>query len=485
MAKDDSVNILAQRSFTMADQNLFASLSGDVNPLHVDEIRARRTLIGDVAVHGMHTLLWSINVLAEQRRSLGNITHIDVRFPKPLHPNELVALNLTKETPTALHLRATVGSKVVAQIKLDISPSYTAIKQISADRPPLPPQKEYPAPQELSFPSIPGMQGLCPTFTSANDFDRLFPAAANLMGSETLRTLGACSYLVGIICPGAQSIFSRLNVDTDTSLLSMPLSYRVIEADERFLLVRHKIEGGGLRGEIEAFAPPPPPRQMSVSDLKLKISADEFSGQRALVIGGSRGLGELTSKIIAAGGGEVALTYAKGKEDAENVAQNLATTRTNTRILRFDVTQDNQAFYEEMATFRPTHVYYFATCQIFRHKSQAFELERLRTFMAFYVDGFWNLCRHLAGACPEHKMSIYYPSSVAVAERPPGMTEYAMAKASGEILCTDMDSLLPKLAVHIQRLPRLLTDQTNLVTRQDLSDPVDILLPIYRSMQQS
>ena len=38
-----------------------------------------------------------------------------------------------------------------------------------------------------------------------------------------------------------------------------------------------------------------------------------FAGQTALIVGGSRGLGEVTAKLIAAGGGTPIITYQAGK----------------------------------------------------------------------------------------------------------------------------------------------------------------------------
>jgi NAD(P)-dependent dehydrogenase (short-subunit alcohol dehydrogenase family) len=39
---------------------------------------------------------------------------------------------------------------------------------------------------------------------------------------------------------------------------------------------------------------------------------DEFAGATALIIGGSRGLGELTAKLLAKGGARILITYATG-----------------------------------------------------------------------------------------------------------------------------------------------------------------------------
>jgi hypothetical protein len=80
-------------------------------------------------------------------------------------------------------------------------------------------------------------------------------------------------------------------------------------------------------------------------------------------------------------------------------------------------------------------------------------------------------------------VSLFYPSSVYVAERPRGMLEYAMAKAAGETLCGEMNLAWPPLRVTMERLPRLPTDQTASVFGITLPSPVSRLLPIVRTVQ--
>ena len=49
------------KKFTLKDQNNFAKLSGDYNPVHLDPILTRRTLFGSPIVHGVHGLLWALD----------------------------------------------------------------------------------------------------------------------------------------------------------------------------------------------------------------------------------------------------------------------------------------------------------------------------------------------------------------------------------------------------------------------------------------
>src|SRR5687768_5604064 len=49
------------RTFTPADVQAFAAVSGDWNPAHVDALAARRLIAGGPIVHGVHALLWALD----------------------------------------------------------------------------------------------------------------------------------------------------------------------------------------------------------------------------------------------------------------------------------------------------------------------------------------------------------------------------------------------------------------------------------------
>jgi hypothetical protein len=63
------------------------------------------------------------------------------------------------------------------------------------------------------------------------------------------------------------------------------------------------------------------------------------------------------------------------------------------------------------------------------------------------------------------------------------MTEYAMAKAAGEILCADINKSLAPTHVTVKRLPRLPTDQTATFTAIEAADPVETMIPVIREVQ--
>jgi hypothetical protein len=309
----------------------------------------------------------------------------------------------------------------------------------------------------------------------------MFPAATRWLGARRVAALAASTHLVGMIFPGLHSIYSDLALhscaDADVEEF---LSFRVMDADTRFRTVDHEIVGGGLTGIVNSVARKPPMAQATMESLADVVGADEFAGAVALIIGGSRGLGELTAKIIAKGGGCPIVTWQTGRADAERVAGEIRSAGGLCETLAYDARKPAGEQLSPLLEV-PTHMYYFATPTIVRAKSSLFVSARFKELMTIYIDGFWDLAQALRARQP--RLSLFYPSSVYVEERPEGMTEYAMAKAAGEALCSDMNVSFAPMHVTQSRLPRLPTDQTVSVADVETADAVETLLPIIREVQ--
>ena len=97
------------------------------------------------------------------------------------------------------------------------------------------------------------------------------------------------------------------------------------------------------------------------------------------------------------------------------------------------------------------------------------------------MDAFHRLSLALAKAGGA-KPAIFYPSSVAVETRPKQLTEYAMAKAAGEVLCADMEKFEKLGIIVMRRLPRLATDQTASIQAAETADAPALMLEIVRAM---
>ena len=128
--------------------------------------------------------------------------------------------------------------------------------------------------------------------------------------------------------------------------------------------------------------------------------------------------------------------------------------------------------------------YYFATPKIFLRKSALYEPERLRSFLGFYTEGFFELCSALASR-GSGKIAVFYPSTVAIDEALGNTAEYAMAKVAGETLANHLNQFMSDhIQILCRRLPRILTDQTATVGIASTSDALDVMLPIVHEVQQ-
>jgi acyl dehydratase/NAD(P)-dependent dehydrogenase (short-subunit alcohol dehydrogenase family) len=470
---------LARKTFDYEAQRQFAALSGDHNPMHLDALAARRTQAGAPVVHGIHLLIWALDVFAARHQATSApLRSLQVRFSKFVYVGETADVFLIEEKPLAAKLSISVEGTSVCVVTIEVgelSPAsggrLDALAAISVP----------PAPHEIQFENMDRLAGRLAHAAAPGAFTALFPAATAWLGASRIAGLATTSCLVGMVCPGLHSIYSSLSAefhkhDDPTAALS----FQVTNTDSRFRRVRMSISGCGLSGTINSFARMPPVLQPTTGALAGSIQPGEFSGAAALIIGGSRGIGELTAKLIAAGGGRVVITYARGSTDAHRVADDIRSAGGMCEVIQYDACE-LAAPQLSALTDVPTHLYYFATPSIFGRQSDGLSTRRLNDFMAVYVSGFYRLVESVRPRRPD--LSILYPSSAAVAERPPGMTEYAMAKAAGEILCADLNAALAPLRIKVARLPRIETDQTATFVPVDTSDPIETMLPLIREVQ--
>ena len=87
------------RIFTFEDQIAFADLSGDVNPLHIDPIIARRYMFGQPIIHGVHSVLWGLDTWLEGRIAPLNLRSLKALFLRPMLLEEQLQYSSTSEGP--------------------------------------------------------------------------------------------------------------------------------------------------------------------------------------------------------------------------------------------------------------------------------------------------------------------------------------------------------------------------------------------------
>lgn len=467
---------LTTMTFTPELQTGFAKLSGDWNPMHMSVVAARRIATGRLLVHGIHTVLAALESIAASSPGLPAPARLAVKFWKPVYLDELVHFQSEYASDGELHVQIVIDGVAVSEVRINLSDTPLARAQCPAAEK----KDENVVCHERTFEEMAALAGAVRLAATPGEIAAHFPRAASWLGANRVGGLLCLSRLVGMECPGLHSLFSGFTIEFSAEGPPSSLEYQVVSTDKRYRLVKIKVEGLGLRGVVEAFARHRPSPQMSIHELSRFVSPNEFKGQRAMVVGGSRGLGEFTAKALAAGGAAPVITYATGKEDAERVAKEIESWGGTCDVIKYDVLMPVAE--QRQALGAPvSYLYYYPTCQIFRRRSRLFDAGLLNEFLKFYVSGFYDVCAALMEL--SQGISAFYPSSVAVSERPRDMTEYAMAKAAGEILCCDLNQSWPGMQITQVRLPRLLTDQTATLIPAKAADPVEVVLPVIRKVQ--
>jgi short chain dehydrogenase len=284
-----------------------------------------------------------------------------------------------------------------------------------------------------------------------------------------------------MVCPGLFSLFRGLEfASSEPDKSGQALHYKVTAVDARFQLAQLAVSGLGWRGKIDAHRRPAPVIQPDMSEIANHVGETEFQGARALIIGGSRGLGEVLAKILAAGSAEVALTYRVGEADARRVQAQIEAFGGRCSILRYDADEDTSASLSALR-MTPDQLYYMATPSIRRSSAAAFDLRLFQHYADCYLRSFTQVisqASRLAGGA----LSVFYPSTAYIDTPTAGLLEYGAAKAAGETLCKGLETSGAVRTALVRRLPRLLTDQTRSVRSETFPDSLPLLLTVAREM---
>ena len=474
---------LASKTFDSDDQLLFAGVTGDTNPIHMDPIAARRTQAGGAVAHGIHAVLWALDKLVEMRLTKDKIASIKVQFANFIHVGSEVGLRLLGCDEGSIRAELFIGAVTTTNLIITFG---TCKKTKEIELPDVMP-KVRAGKRPTIFDRLEDIEKLSGWIDVAGPGDkvqRCFRYASSAIGSSRLTAIALLSTLVGMICPGQHSLFGGFTLDfVDNSQYQERIGFQVRGTDERFRMVRMSVAGAGICGSVQAFLRWPPIAQASLSDIINMVGPTEFAGSRALIVGGSRGLGALTAKILAAGGGNVIITYATGRADALDVVKEIRSRTANEtcRAIKYDARKEAAAQLKALSA-SVTHLYYFATSNITRQKENLFVSNLFDEFVQIYVKGFYDCCRYL-GERRSQTLTAFYPSSIFVESNPSNLIEYSMAKTVGEILCANMNRSGGQVRVIVNRLPRLLTDQTTTVLPVERHDPLNIMLPVIRRVQ--
>ena len=437
--------------------------------MHVDPMYARRTMYGHCVVHGIALLLSALDKAFDQPVK---ITELKTVFSGAVLIDDEVGFELSPYEDQYLKICLWVRTASVATITV----KYQLVDDVdhcglSNVRP------MEGKPKQLAVEQIKNAAGSHSLMFERSDLSALFPNLLDKIPDWLIGTLLSLTRIVGMECPGLNSIFAEIKLEfIESEQFINMLRWDVKRIDPRWGLVTVKLEAPTINGNIKAFIRPEPASQPSILDIADKISDGQFSNRRALIIGGSRGVGEVCSKILAAGGADVKFSYHQGEAEAQKIVDEIVAKGFKAQAFQYDVIADLDKLIQKIGIgWHPTHIYYFATPAIFLGKKGEFQAPLFAKFCRYYVDGFVQLITQITSV-NDDPVQVLYPSTVALDELPDGMLEYCAAKAAGETAASAMAKEKVNLFVDVVRLPRIDTDQTKSIHQVATVNVVEILI---------
>lgn len=463
-------DVIAIRKFCLSDQMDFGKFSGDLNPIHIDPIAARRTLHGVCIVHGMHAVLWALEQLTIKHAD--RLLSVKVRFSNPLL--------LDCETKCRLDVGSqkislTQNNVVCVSIVLafgDATPNLIKKRPIVSRL----------EANDVCFQSFSVGDQCDFKFYQAKDYKNVpFPNLSRIYGDIFVAESAALSQLVGMECPGKHSLFASVFLSLcDKNKCSR---YKVVKMDERLDLIHLEVAAHSFNALLECFFRPKPVASIDYLVCQNMVGIDEFENVNALIIGGSRGLGECVAKLISAGGGRSFITYYHGDTDAIAVKQEINVSDGFCECLYLNIgdLEHININFEELAI---NQVYYFASPKISFEKQADYQIKK-EEYLKFYCESFRMLAEKIVSTLDD--LSFFYPSTVFIDEKKKGFEGYIQAKLAGEEICQELANSNPSIQMITARLPVLQTDQNQSISGRILAGDknANVLLPYIRQMNDS
>jgi hypothetical protein len=454
---------------------IFYELSGDYNELHTNSIAARRMIFGGAVVHGIHLLLQAFeNMPRIDVENLGFST-LKAVFVKPVFIDEEIEICYSVNESSG-NIKITSNHSVKLEIDVTFTTNHNFNDHLVIDA--LPIKAE---PIDVAEGEIIEQQGDIELFYKIDFGHRIFPRITKHFNKFCLASLLGTTRIVGQLCPGKNSVYSELEmIEENSNINDNKMHYKAIKYDKRFNLAKINVNASCLSGKISAFLRPEAAKQEKYADIKKHVKSGEFSGQRALIIGGSRGIGEVTAKILCAGNAETVITYNNGKQDADRIVDEISSQDGKISCMKLNVLEDSL---EEVLNCinKPTHIYYFSTPHIGTSTSKFIDREKLIEFMDFFVIGYQKLFEI---AYNEELKGVFYPSTEFLDNISDNFIEYSIAKSAGEAMCKQLQMQYKKTTIYAPRLPKMKTDQTISLFKSSYSETFQTMITEIRKFNE-
>lgn len=448
---------MIKKSFTLDDQLKFSKLSNDLNPIHLSKKKSRRYIYGEVIVYGINAILWGLEKWFEKKTQKKKIKNIEFLFKNPIFldtnydfffKSEKNSLKISVKKKTKINILACIYFSDINEEISDLKKTKDLLKT--------PNDKDVIRQKENKLKIV----------CSHRQIIAFYPYLSKNLNINLLALLISTSYLVGMEVPGLNSLFSKLKIELNPKYEFSKSTFKVTKHDPRWSLIIINLNGKGFIGEITCFKRPKAIMQPKIKSFRNKIKKDEFTNINSLIIGGSRGLGELTAKIIVAGGGNAVFTYYHGKTEALEIAKEL-----NIKDFFYDSNSSQKIRLHKTCN----SIFFFSTPKILENREKKFDSEQFEFLKNFYLNGIKKILPNI-----EYKKIIFvFPSTDFINSNDSSFREYIKAKLE----CENFIKKNKNINFLIERLPQLNTDQNISLIKIIRNDNIKVLYKLLKKVQ--
>jgi hypothetical protein len=467
--------LIIEKIFSMKDQRNFSKLSGDFNPIHIDEVASKKMIFGGPIVHGLHLVLWAVENLATRIHEPFQLEFLKVIFRNPAMVGEKMRCEIEfKDLNSIIFIKNDYHICVEIKLSWNKNINQSPLKHL--------PVNYSVVPISLELNDLEKMIGEFKAITNNCNIQNkdFLNNALKYFSNDQFNFLSSLSRLVGMHCPGQQSIFSEILIKNFEPDVVNNFHYKVSGVNKKFNLVEIELFSESLQkiGDLKTFYRPKKIEQSSFKYLKKLVQSNEFLGQNALVIGGSKGLGEITTKLLCAGGAKVMFTYFSDISCAQMIKSDIESAGSEVSFQKLDVENADSCIHSDF-----THLYYFATPRIIPGKMNKFNNNLFNRYLKYYVEGFVRIFFMIQGS---NLKKVFYPSTIFIDKLDDKFVEYTAAKIAGESVIEHLNCFHQTLKFYKPRLDKFLTDQTNSISQLVLPEaPDQIILNHLRVMHDS
>ncbi len=468
---------IINNKFKISSEELkaFREASGDWNPIHYDIEISRRYFTEKPIIHGILSLLKILHEYFLFKKV--QLISIKCNFKSPVYPDIDYKLCCEKLSSSSENIYLFYENNLLFNCNLTFS--YDFQKYLSKSNFKKPSRTK---PFNQEFKNINKSNGELELQIDEIFLKKNFYSLIDNLSIESLASLITTSRLVGMICPGLNSIYSSLDIHFNEKYSKKYLYWEVTSASRKFLPVKISFNSSGLSGNLSAFYREEPIKQMSIKELSKKIEKKNLPPQNILVIGGSRGIGEITAKLLSFRNAKIKITYNKGLNDADRITNEInefgfSASFSHLNILDLELLEN---FFDVNVHF--DQIYFYASPRIKNSTKKIFDYDLYENYNKYYIKPLIKISQ-IIGKTKNKKSKIFFPSTIFISEeKNNSFMEYQASKLLGELIGKNINNNSENIFIFYSRLPRLLTDQTSKIKDLTIDRSLKVINKILDEM---